>query len=166
VPAGASTSRYGGTRAKANVARTGRRSRGSFWGQRANGLANLLLMVPALGELPREIQPVGGRIRPGPAYRGTERERVQGLEEPLSFKAAEGKKRSNHAWAQTAHRRDPFGVAPVDVRLERLNGWVPRFAIPVTAARQPAQVISDEVRGDVFHRPVAGDRRPQPVAGR
>ncbi len=77
----------------------------------------------------------------------------------------EVQQRSNNSGAQAAHGDHPFVIASIDVRLERLSRGFPRVLMTITPAGQSAQVVSYEVRGDVLHAPVAGERRSGPVVG-
>src|SRR5207244_8401085 len=70
-------------------------------------VTDVLLVVPALGVLPRHIQPHGRRRRPSPAHRSASRRHIERREVREEGRTCRGEEVPHHVWAEPPCRTHP-----------------------------------------------------------
>src|SRR5580693_9196751 len=121
-----------------------------------HGQANLLLMMPAFGELARRIKPVRGLLFAGPAHgKHGSGERIKRLVVFGAFPRRCFHSRNQLLRMQLAVLADAFRVERVDQRYElrggKLLGVFSLVAVP--RGGKLADLRVEQMRGNVFHLP-------------
>jgi hypothetical protein len=128
----------------------------------ADGVADLLLVHPVLGVLPRDVEPARCRVRPGPGHVDVRGAQQVGLGPVrLELLAEQGVEVTQHPWAQLPGDPDELLVGAVEPLGQRRAGWQ-RDPVAVAGRGQPPGVVVDDVGEDVPDRP-AGHRLALPV---
>ncbi len=146
------------------------------WGEEARfveggavrGIADLLLVMPALGVFAGDVEPVGSGFGAGPAYGSAEGVGIEAHEICVGLAAGMIEQVDDDARAETARDVDPLMIDAIDegdevgIIFERAAG----DGVIVAAARKISEVATEDVKGDVFDGPLAGGCREIPFFGR
>src|SRR6266508_4525253 len=125
----------------------------------ADRIANLLLVVPALGVLARQVEPDRRGRGAGPIDRAAQRVWIERLKERRHLLAGQPQHIAQQARADPTGRLDPLGVLAIDecdqIVPARERGLAPPVAI--ASPRAPADIPAQEMPGQILDRPAGAD---------
>ena len=138
----------------------------------ADRVANVLLMHPAFGVLAGDVEPDGRRLRTRPVDRHPERGHVQAGEVRLGKLAGHRQQLDQQLRADPPRPGHPDRVLAIDggdetgQRRDVETGGERRVDIAIAPPGEAADVVTQQVRRHVLHRPAGTDGGGLPVRGR
>ncbi len=130
-----------------------------------DGVADLLLVQPALGVLARDVEPDRRRLRPSPAHRAAHRSQIERREVAMQVVAGHAQHLEQQRRADPPRRGHPLFVPGVQERDQLLPAIdLLRNAVVIVAlSREHTDVVTQDVETDVFDGPACADRLVPPL---
>ena len=130
----------------------------------ADGVPDLLLMMPPLGVLASQIQPDGCGLRSCPANGLTNREGVERGEIGLHLWTEVGKQIAEELWTHSARGFDPGTIQLIDEGDEIFptRDGSASWRKHVSTTRKVSDIATEEMQGDILNGPLPGRGRECP----